>query len=473
MRYVFSCLAAAGALCLTACAGPGAPALPLTPPASLSGPLAQGQAAWPQGAWWRAFADPQLDALIERALADAPSMQLARARLRQAVAVGEQAGAALLPGAALNADVTRQRYSEHGMVPPPMAGSWRTSGQLSLDFAYDLDLAGGERARRDAAQDRAQAAGADEAGARLLLSAALTHAYWGLERLHALANLAGESQASAERAAALLGQRQRAGLAHAGELAAAQSQAAAARQEALALAEQITLQRHAIAALAGQGPALANTLHRPQLRAPAGDDLPTVLPAALLGRRPDIVAARWRVEAGGREVDSARAAFYPNINLLSFIGYSAIGMSQLLQSASRVAGLGPALSLPLFDGGARRAALAGAEAGRDAQIAQNNQTVLDAVREVADQAASLRALAAQSRQTDTAQTQAAAARHSAQMRARAGLASELDALALDAPWLAQRRQAVELNTRRQQARVGLIKALGGGYASSDFAENAQ
>lgn len=176
MRYVFSCLAAAGALCLTACAGPGAPALPLTPPASLSGPLAQGQAAWPQGAWWRAFADPQLDALIERALADAPSMQLARARLRQAVAVGEQAGAALLPGAALNADVTRQRYSEHGMVPPPMAGSWRTSGQLSLDFAYDLDLAGGERARRDAAQDRAQAAGADEAGARLLLSAALTHA---------------------------------------------------------------------------------------------------------------------------------------------------------------------------------------------------------------------------------------------------------------------------------------------------------
>ena len=94
-------------------------------------------------------------------------------------------------------------------------------------------------------------------------------------------------------------------------------------------------------------------------------------------------------------------------------------MSQLLQSASRVAGLGPALSLPLFDGGARRAALAGAEAGRDAQIAQYNQTVLDAVREVADQAASLRALAAQSRQTDTAQTQAAAARHSAQMRARA------------------------------------------------------
>ena len=66
MRYVFSCLAAAGALCLTACAGPGAPALPLTPPASLSGPLAQGQAAWPQGAWWRAFADPQLDALIEQ-----------------------------------------------------------------------------------------------------------------------------------------------------------------------------------------------------------------------------------------------------------------------------------------------------------------------------------------------------------------------------------------------------------------------
>ena len=463
MRYVFSCFAAASAVWLTACAGPGAPALPLTAPAALAGPLSQGPAAWPQAQWWRALADPQLDALIEQALADAPSMQLARARLRQAVALSEQADARLLPGAALNADVTRQRYSEHGAIPPPLAGSWRTSGQLSLDFAYDLDLAGGERASRDAAHNRAQAAEADQAGARLLLSAALTHAYWGLDRLYALAAIAGDAQASAERAAAWHAQRQHAGLAHAGELALAHSQAAAARQEALALAEQITLQRHALAALAGQGPSVAQTLRPPALRAPTGDDLPSVLPVDLLGRRPDLVAARWRVEAGGREVDSARAAFYPNINLLSFIGYSAIGMSQLLQSASRMVGVGPALNLPLFDGGARRAALGGAQASRDVAIAQYNQTLLDAVREVADQAASLRALAGQAAQTDTALNQASLARDTAQARARAGLESALSALALDVPWLAQRRQAVELNTRRQQARIGLIKALGGAY----------
>jgi outer membrane protein TolC len=126
-------------------------------------------------------------------------------------------------------------------------------------------------------------------------------------------------------------------------------------------------------------------------------------------------------------------------------------------------GVGPALNLPLFDGGARRAALGGAQASRDVAIAQYNQTLLDAVREVADQAASLRALAGQAAQTDAALNQASLARDTAQARARAGLESALSALALDAPWLAQRRQAVELNTRRQQARIGLIKALGGAY----------
>jgi NodT family efflux transporter outer membrane factor (OMF) lipoprotein len=454
-------------LALAGCATPGdsAPYGHLAEAAPLAAQLSHGQAPWPQERWWTALGDAQLDRLIDTALAEAPSLQVAEARLRQAQAQADAYGAARLPNAEIGLDVTRQRYTETGAIPPPLAGSTRTSGRLAVDFTYDLDFWNRNRSLFESALSQRQAAAAEQQGARLILAAALARSWAGLERLHSLDDVAREQQAQRQRLLELQQRLLAAGLVAESEVALAESQAAAARQEVQAVAEQLTLQRHTIAALAGQGPDFAATLGRPAITA-AESDLPDVLPADLLGRRPDLAAARWRVEAARGGSAAAKAEFYPNVNLLAFIGYSSIGLSNLLKSASGIAGLGPAISLPLFDGGRRRANLEGAHAEEDLALAQYNQILVEAVRDVADQAASQRSLAAQARDSAQALSQSSRAYDLARRRFAAGLASEGAALSAESPWLERRRAAADLRERQLAARIGLIKALGGGYSAT-------
>lgn len=460
----------ASLLTLAGCATPGdsAPRGHLAEPAPLAGQLSQGQAPWPQERWWTALGDDQLDRLIDTALAGAPSLQVAEARLRQAQAQADAYGANRLPSAEIGLDATRQRYTETGAIPKPLAGSTRTSGRLAVDFSYDLDFWNRNRSLFESALSQQQAVAAEQQGARLILSSALARAWASLERLYTLQDVTRDQLAQRQRLLELQQRLLAAGLVAESDTALAESQAAAARQEVQALAEQLTLQRHYIAALAGQGSGFAASLGRPALAAAesASGGLPAVLPADLLGRRPDLVAARWRVEAARGGSAAAKAEFYPNVNLLGFIGYSSIGLSNLLKSASGIAGLGPAISLPLFDGGRRRANLEGAHADEDLAMAQYNQTLVDAVRDVADQATSLQSLAAQAKESDLALIQSARARDLARRRFAAGLASEGAALSAESPWLERRRAAADLRERQLAARIGLIKALGGGYGAA-------
>lgn len=454
-------------LALAGCATPGdsAPHGRLAEAAPLAARLSQGDAPWPQERWWTALGDAQLDRLIDTALAGAPSLQVAEARLRQAQAQADAYGANRQPSAEIGLDVTRQRYTETGAIPPPLAGSTRTSGRLAVDFAYDLDFWNRNRSLFQSALSRQQAAAAEQQGARLILATALARAYGDLERLYSLQDVAQDQLAQRQRLLALQQRLLAAGLVAESDTALAESQAAAARQEVQALAEQLTLQGHSLAALAGQGPDFAASLQRPALQL-GSTALPSVLPADLLGRRPDLVAARWRVEAARGGSAAAKAEFYPNVNLLAFIGYSSIGLGNLLKSASGIAGLGPAISLPLFDGGRRRANLEGAHADEDLALAQYNQTLVEAVRDVADQAASLQSLAGQARESNLALSQAGRARNLARQRFAAGLASEGAALTAETPWLERRRAEADLRQRQLAARIGLIKALGGGYGAA-------
>lgn len=463
-------LAALPLLLLTACATPGDSASRATAadPAGLAAHLSQGDAAWPQERWWRAFGDTGLDALVASALQESPSLRIAEARLAKARALADSAGSLRYPDVTSSLQATRQRYTENGMIPKPYAGSILTSGELALDFAYDFDFWGRNRDRLAAAVSQTRAAEAERESARLLLVAAVVQSWLRLDRSYRVLDIAEAQQAQRERQLALTRRLLDAGLAAAGEVASADGALAAARQDVQAQREQITLQRHQIAALAGYGPDFAATLPRPQLPDPAagGLALPRVLPADLLGRRPDLVAARWLVEAARGSAAAARAEFYPNVNLLAFAGYSSIGLGNLLKAGSGIAGWGPAISLPIFDGGRRRAGLDSANADLDLAIEQYNQTLLDAVREVADQAASLTALAAQHADAQHALTQAAKTRELTQIRFAAGLASELTLLAADDAWLSRRRALVDVNDRSLEARLGLIKALGGGYEAT-------
>jgi NodT family efflux transporter outer membrane factor (OMF) lipoprotein len=231
------------------------------------------------------------------------------------------------------------------------------------------------------------------------------------------------------------------------------------------LHEQATLARNALAALTGQGnrPVVSGT---PSLASARQIALPTELPADLLGQRADIVAARWRVEAAAHDVKSAKAQFYPNINLMAFAGLSSIGLGRLLDAGSQQWSVGPAIRLPIFDAGRLRANLRGKTADLDAAVESYNAAVLDAIHDVADQVASGQSIARQQAQQRDAQAAAEGAYQIALQRYRAGLGSYLNVLSAEGAVLNQRRLGVDLAARALDNQVALMRALGGGMRSN-------
>ena len=238
-----------------------------------------------------------------------------------------------------------------------------------------------------------------------------------------------------------------------------------ARQQIEALQEQAELAQHALAALTGQGnKAVVRT--PPSLAALKAIATPAQLPADLLGQRADIEAARQRVEAAGYDVKNAKAQFYPNINLLGFAGLSSIGLGRLLESGSAQWGVGPAIRLPIFEGGKLRANLRGKAADLDAAVESYNGAVLDAIHDAADQIASSQSIARQQAEQRAAQASAESAYQIALQRYKAGLGTYLNVLTAETAVLNQRRLAVDLAARALETQVGLVRAFGGGYSAA-------
>lgn len=455
----------AAALLAAGCASFGPP--PERAPAALIAPAAAGldaaAGAFPDARWWSALGDPALDTLVDTALAGQPTLQAAAARLAAADAALAAVQAGQGPQAALTADATRQRFSEHGLIPPAVAGSIRNTANVAVGGRWALDFFGRNAAAIGQAVGRQRAAQAEAQAARQLLAGQVTQGWIALARLLAQRDLAEQGRAQRQAVRDLVAQRVAAGLETQAALRTADGPVPEARAQVAALDGQIAGVRHRLAVLAGQAPqALATAA--PQLARLKLDGPPPHLGADLLGRRADVVAARWRVEAAAQGVAAARADFYPDINLNASFGLNALGLDNLLNLGSRQFSAGAALRLPLFDGGLLRAQLQGRGAEADAAVAAYNAAVLDAAREVADAAAALRSLAQQ--QAEQAQAQAAAADALALAKARfdAGLGNRLPVLQADALLLGQRAQAADLQARRLDAQATLALALGGGWA---------
>jgi len=440
---------------------------------SQAAPLSATRAGLPESAavpavapeWWRAFGDPALTALIERTLTDSPTLKAAQARLARASANVGAADAARQPQVNGGLDVTRQRFSANGLYPPPLAGSTQDTATLQATGSWDLDLFGRNRAVLDAAIGVERAAAADREAARVLLASNVARTYLQLARLIEQREVATRALAQRDELLGLIRQRVQAGIDTAVELRQGEALLPETRQQLEALDEQITLARHALAALSVQAPNALEAL-TPRLAALTMSDLPGALPADLLGRRADISAARWRIEAATRDVDAARAQFYPNINLSAFIGLSSIGLDRLLRSGSEQYGAGPAIHLPIFDAGRLRANLRGKASDLDLAIENYNGVVVDAVHDVADQLGSLQSLERQRREQNLAQTAAELSYDLATQRYRAGLGTYLTVLNAEAGVLAARRLSADLLARAFDTRVALIRALGGGYVAA-------
>lgn len=463
-HFAVSALALAAAFLLVGCANPGAshtPLLQTTPSAAGLSSSAASDTATP-GQWWKSLGDDQLDTLIDQALRGNPSLAVSRARLEQAVALSQVREAINGPQANLGVDVTRQRYTAHGLVPAPIAGNTYNSSTLQATLSWAPDFFGQHAAELQAALGQARAAQADAAAAANTMAAQVGRSYVALARLTAQREVAKRALAQREEQQRLTQERMAAGLDSQVELTQAQAAVPDARTQIEALEEQITLARRQIAVLSGQAPDALATL-APQLARLQPGAVPDTLGADLLGRRPDVVAARWRVEAATHGVSSARSEFYPNINISAFVGLNALGLDNLLNAGSRQMGVTPALRLPIFDGGRLRAQLGGRQAELDAAIAQYNSAVLDAVKEAGDAMASVQSLTRQQALQDAAAASAEKAYRFAQERYRAGLGNYLVVLSTESQVLAQRRLAVDLHARQLDTRIALMKALGGGW----------
>jgi NodT family efflux transporter outer membrane factor (OMF) lipoprotein len=427
------------------------------------------QPGWPATDWWRALGDPQLDALIAEGLQRNPGLDAADARLRQARAQIGTAHAERLPSVSASGGYTGVRLPE-SMVGDELGGSYAGSGQAYLSFSYGIDLWGGKRAAWEAAVDSGHAAEVDAQAARLNLSAAIAEAYAQLGYAYKLHDVASEELARSQKTLDLTAQRRRAGIDSDLQTRQAEARIPAAQQQQQAAQQQIDEARTALAALVGQGPDRGLQIERPQVLNPLALQLPGVLPSALLGRRPDIVAARWRVEAANRQIHAAKAQFYPSLNLTALGGVVSSEVDQLLKSGSTFAFLGPALSLPIFDGGRLRANLDKTDAQYDLAVADYNQSVVNALRDVADQVNAVRSLASQAAAQQQAVDTARAAHDLAEQRYRAGIGSYLEVLVVEEQLLVSQQRLAELQSRQILVSVRLSQSLGGGFTpSSDTA----
>ncbi|HAT31605.1 MAG TPA: fusaric acid resistance protein [Janthinobacterium sp.] len=468
MTLIRSLSAASLSLALSACASMGhiAPRSTRLNPDTLGAGTAIGAARvapeWPKQAWWQDLHDPQLNQLLAVALADNPGLHATQARVRQARALAGAAEDNTGQKGDANMSLNRELYSAHGTTPAPLAGNYAWRNQATLSGSYDLDLWGRKREALAAALDDVELASAEAQVARLALETAVVRTYIQLSLEFDSQDYVQASLAQRARILDISRRRKAAGLGTDIDIAQIETTLPAGRRELEQAAEAIALLRNQLAALSGKGPADGEAIARPTLRLDAPPGLPSALPAELIGRRPDIAAQRWRVEAAAKRVDAAKAEFYPNVNLAAFVGLQSFGFAKFLDTNSEIAGLAPALNLPIFAGPRLRAQLGSRSALYDGAVEQYNATVVQALGDVANAIVKLRSLQQQNLLTRRALETANKAHDLAGRAYKAGLSDSVTVLGTQIALLVEQQKLAQIGARELDGYVSLMAALGGG-----------
>lgn len=421
--------------------------------------------AWPTQDWWVSYGDPQLSALIEEALKNNPSLDQAQARARQAQAVADGVNGARKPQAKLDASITGAYLSEKNPIYPPyVLGTFAWSKSIMGEFSWDLDLWGGKRAAWEAALGHSRAAQIEAYAARIELSVNVARAYVRLGYAFAQKDVADAELKRATESLDVTHKLVSGGLGTPQQEHLADSQQAGAEQQKVAADRAIDAARSSLSVLLGQGPDRGLAIDRPHMldRGPAV--LPDKLPLDLIGRRADLVAARWEIEAANKDVKAAKDEFLPNISISAMAGFIAVGGStNVLQLPARQYAFGPALSLPLFDGGRRRAHLAHADAEYDALVARYNSLLVSALNDVADQVSALSSVREQITLEKRAVDDAQKSWDDAMLAYRGGLKGPLTPLTSRQQLLTAQQRLAALESEQIDISVKLVEALGGGF----------
>lgn len=427
--------------------------------------------AWPADMWWSSYGDSQLTRLIDEALLESPSLAGALARVQRARALAQQAGAPLLPSiTAKSGAQAAYQHLDADNIPPILRAltgddtNIQTSAELQL--SYQLDFFGRNRAALAAATSSADAAATEAAAVRLQLSTAVASSYAELIRQTAERDAARETVRVRQDSAELVRQRFNQGLENEGQASQADSELARARANLAAADGAIARTRNALAALLGKGPDRGLTIEVPTQPLRIATALPADAGLELMGRRPDLAAARSRAEAAASRIKVAKADFYPNVSLGAVVGLQTLGIQQLGGGTLTSAQVGPAISLPIFAAGRIEGAYRVARADYDDAVANYDQAVATAFREVADAMSDRRALEGQLTETRAALKAGETAYRLIRLRYEQGLASYIEVLTIENGLVAQRHAVADLEAKVFAVDIALVRALGGGFTAT-------
>jgi NodT family efflux transporter outer membrane factor (OMF) lipoprotein len=417
----------------------------------------------PRGAWWLRFQDSDLDDLEAQVSASNQSLKASLARLEQARAQTQAARSSWFPTLTADAGATRARTSLN--IPSYVPGRTATTNLFTVggDLSYEIDLFGRVRNTVANARDSEQASAGDVAALDLSVHAELANDYFMLRGLDVEQLLLDQTVADYARALQLTQNLYNGGAAPISDVQQAEAQLQSARTQA----EDTRLHRaqteHAIAVLVGRE---ASDFSLPARTAATLAALPQIdpgLPSQLLERRPDVAAAERRVAAANANIGVARAAFFPSFNLFASGGLQSSQSSNWMLAPSQFWSIGPQAMLTLFDGGLHRAQSAQAHAAYDEQVANYRGAVLTAYQDVEDNLAALRQLQLESVSEAAAVKATQGALDQANLRYKGGIVTYLEVVTTENAALQARLSAVDIQIRRANSTVLLIKALGGDW----------
>lgn len=428
---------------------------------------------WPQAQWWKQFNDPQLDALIQQTLKGSHTLAEARLRAEKARSQADLLEAGSQLQVAALGMLNRQRVSASGFLSPyamdaprlGMDGPYYTEATIGLFAGLDLDLWGVHHSAVEAAIGAQNAARAETAAVELSLTTGVAQLYYSMQADYQMLNLLEQTRDVIDYAVQAHQSKVAHGLEAKVPYHGARAQVLAVEKQIVAVQGQLKETRESLRALAG---ADANALPEitPVSLPQVETGIPNTLSYDLLARRPDLQAMRWYVQASLSQVDSARALFYPSFDIKAFFGLDAIHPDQLFKNVSKQINFIPGLRLPLFDGGRLNANLESTRAASNMMIERYNQSVLNAVRDVAINGTRLQTLNDErSMQVDRVEAMRYT-RASAEAALKRGLGSRLQATEARLPVLTEEMSLLVLDTRRVIQSIQLIKSLGGGYKIS-------
>jgi NodT family efflux transporter outer membrane factor (OMF) lipoprotein len=415
--------------------------------------------------WWQALQNRELNAIVERALQNNPSMDLAKSRIERAQALAGLARSNSQVQLGINANLSRQLYSSNGLLPPPIGGAYVNLGEFAAGLRWDPDFFSLHATELKSALGQIKAQQAESDFSQTQLASKVCMVYIELALAVEQLNLSNQQIQVIESWISLLKGRLDRGVDNATLLLGVQAELKNQTSQNALLKEAIELRRHQLATLVGLAP---NSLHEltPHLRDLKAPTLGNSLGLDLLSRRADVAAAKWQVQSASLGVEAAQLQFYPNVNLGLFAGYNSLNLNQLITPNSKEYGFTPSFSLPIFDGGRLRSQLEARESDRDQAVALYNQTLLSATQEAVDAITRLNTLQVELEQDSQALklTQQATELNSA--RASAGLSGQQPVLLAKIKEISQLGTHYALQAKNLSANVELMRALGGGYETS-------